>query len=99
MPTIRSVQPAHSRHLYGLKNGGLYFSFLNSAIFSKSSPTKTTIPPIEAAKGQPQYSEDEANAKITLKWIVCGSVVLAFGLINVAFGIYMIFQCWRKKYF
>ena len=47
---------------------------------------------MDAAIGHPQdgeVSDDEINAKIILKWLVCGSIVVAFGLINVAFGIYL----------
>jgi hypothetical protein len=41
-------------------------------------------------------SDDEAEAKIIFKWVVCGSVPVMFGFLAVAFGVYLTFSGRRK---
>ncbi len=98
MPSIKITHPISPRHLAGLRKGALNFSFFHSAIFSNNNPINTIIPPIEAATGKPQDDENSDTPKkfIFSIWGVCCLSVVAFGLINVAFGIYRIFSCRRK---
>ena len=54
---------------------------------------------MDAATGQTHDddSDDEINARITFRWVICGSVVAVFGLINVSFGIFCFIQSIRKR--
>jgi hypothetical protein len=89
IPSIKIYQPHSPKHLCGLKNGGLYFSFFRSAIFSSSSPKKTMMPP-NAARETAHISgsdeeEDAARKKLILTAVISMSALFASGIFCVVF--------------